>query len=101
MKKIINNKKYDTETATCLAKISRGYRSDLKYDEEALYRKKTGEYFLYGFSHAGGRWAERIDNNSWCAGERIIPLTEEEARKWGEEELAVEYFEEIFGKVEE
>ena len=62
MKKIINGKKYDTETATKIGEYSNGYStSDFHYIDETLYRKKTGEFFLYGeggpmtrYSHACG-----------------------------------------------
>ena len=49
MKKIINHKMYNTETAERLASSSNGYGyDDFRYMEEQLYRKKTGEFFLYG-----------------------------------------------------
>ncbi len=41
MKKIINGKKYDTETATRLADWNNG-----GYCKETLYQKHTGEYFM-------------------------------------------------------
>ena len=48
MKKIINGKKYDTETATSVGEYSSNYAcSDYKYYDETLYKKKTGEFFLY------------------------------------------------------
>ena len=49
MKKIINGRKYDTETAKEIGYWSNGYPcSDFNHCEETLYLKKTGEYFLYG-----------------------------------------------------
>ena len=49
MKKIINGKLYNTETAKKLAEYSNDCTwSDFRCLEEALYRKRTGEYFLYG-----------------------------------------------------
>ena len=49
MKKIINGKKYDTDTAQELASWDNGggWR-DFHHCEETLYRKKTGEFFLFG-----------------------------------------------------
>ena len=101
MKKIINGKKYDTETATKIGEYSNGYStSDFHYIDETLYRKKTGEFFLYGeggpmtrYSHACG------DLRGY--GDAFIPMSDEETRKWAEEHLDVDYFEEIFGVVEE
>ena len=49
MRKNIDRKMYDTETAELLASSSNGYgHGDFRYMEEQLYRKKTGEFFLYG-----------------------------------------------------
>ena len=48
MKKIINGKLYDTDTAKEVFAISCGNGpSDFHYYAEQLYRKRTGEYFLY------------------------------------------------------
>ena len=42
MKKIIDGKKYDTETAECVGGWDNGYyANDLYYCWEGLYRKKT------------------------------------------------------------
>lgn len=46
MKKIINGKMYNTETAEKLTSWEHSYRSQVDWYEEMLYKKKTGEYFL-------------------------------------------------------
>ena len=47
MKKIINGKKYDTETAKWLGDYWNGLGgNDFKKLFETLYQKKTGDYFL-------------------------------------------------------
>lgn len=101
MKKIINGKKYDTETARELVFWDNGYiGSDFSYVEEVLYKKKTGEYFLKGFGGPMSKYAESHGNNvGW--GEKIIPMSEVEAKKWSEEKLSVYKYEELFGEVEE
>ena len=49
MKKIINGKKYDTETAEYVDRWSNDLcHSDVHWCSEELYRKKTSEFFLYG-----------------------------------------------------
>ena len=101
MKKIINKKLYDTETATWLAGWDNGYfGGDCHLAIERLYRKRTGEYFLNceggGWSEYGERWG-----NDWVYGEHIIPLTLEQAQKWAEEKLEVSEYAEIFGMPEE
>lgn len=54
MKKIINGKMYNTETATELGDFWNGLStSDFRNLSETLYRKKNGEFFLYG---QGGRY---------------------------------------------
>ncbi len=48
MKKIINGKRYDTETAKLIGSDGYSNPSDFNYWSEDLYQKKTGEFFLYG-----------------------------------------------------
>ena len=100
MKKIIDNKKYDTATATCLAHWWNGLPgNDFNHMEERLYRKKNGEYFIHGEGGAMTCYCRTIGQNEWSGGEDITPLTEAEARKWVEEK-ANDRYEEIFGEVE-
>lgn len=73
MKKIIKNRVYDTDKALFLGETSC----------KTLYRKKTGEYFLYEESG------------------KIIPLTYEEAQAWAEEHLDGDEYIAIFGEPEE
>lgn len=102
MKKIINGKKYDTATAECLGSDSYGGRCrDFHYWEEELYRKRTGEFFLYGEGGPMSRYAETIGANEWSGGSRIMPMTWDEARKWAEEHLSADDYEAIFGEVAE
>ena len=102
MKKIINGKKYDTETAKQLGTYANyGSWRDFSHYEETLYRKKTGEYFLHGKGGAMTHYAVSESQNSWTGGEKIIPLTEAEARAWSENNLTCEAYESIFGEVEE
>ena len=50
MKKIIENQKYDTETAVKVGSRDNGLsRRDINCNQEDLYRKKTGEFFLCAF----------------------------------------------------
>ena len=100
MKKIINGKMYNTETAKLLCEAC-GRRGSASWWKEQLYRKKTGEYFLFGEGGPGSRWAVPLDINSWNEGEDVIPMTEEEARAWAEKNADVEEYCEIFGEPEE
>lgn len=102
MKKIINNKAYDTETAKELGSWDNGrYGNDFGAVSETLYRKKTGEFFLYGEGGPMTKYAVAEGSNSWRGGSRIMPLSFQEAREWAEEHLNGEEYEAIFGEVVE
>ena len=91
MKKIINGRKYDTETAKEIACWNNGYLcSDFNYCKETLYLKKTGEYFLYGEGGALTQYSRSVFGGS-IGGSRIIPLTEESAKEWAMEHLECEF----------
>lgn len=100
MKKIINGKMYNTETAKCLASWFNG---SISFDmcQEWLYRKKTGEYFLYGEGGASSKYSEYCGFDQWSGGSAFTPLTEEEAREWAEQKLDADDYVSIFGEVEE
>lgn len=101
MKKVIKGKLYDTSTAQEVAQAERGYPRDCDHIVETLYRKRTGEYFLHG---AGGpaSWAARsVGKFDRMAGEAIMPLTYDEALRWGEDNLDADEYEAVFGEVSE
>lgn len=100
MKKIINGKKYNTETATMLGSWDNGIYGDLDSVSETLYRKKNGEYFVHGEGGPRTQYCEVI-GNTWYNGEAIIPMDYKTAREWAEEHLSVEEYEAAFGEVDE
>ena len=101
MKRIINGKKYDTNTAKVMA-VYYGGEPDNDYARyaETLHRKQTGEYFLHGKGGSASPYRESAGCNAWIGGERIIPMTEAKARTWAEK-LDADDFETIFGEVRE
>lgn len=102
MKKNINGKVYDTGTAKELGSWANGGTwRDFSHMEETLYRKKTGEFFLHGEGGPMTKYAQPAGQNSWSGGERIMPMTFAEARKWAEEHLDGDEYEDIFGAVTE
>ena len=101
MKKIINGKRYDTSTAKLCGSDSYSNPRDFHYWHEELYRKNTGEFFLYGEGGPMSRYAESCGQNGWTGGERIIPLSYESAGKWAEVHIDVDEYERIFGEVAE
>lgn len=100
MKKYINGKKYDTETAQAVGSWTNNlsYR-DFGWIDETLYRKKTGEFFLHGEGGAATGYSITIDGHMRGSGEAIRPLTFDEAREWAEKKLTGDEFEEIFGEI--
>ena len=101
MKKIINGKMYNTETAKEIASYWNGLNyGDFRYCSEILYQKKTGEFFLYG---DGGPMTEyRVEcGDGWRGGETIIPLTDTVAREWLEGFSDADTYIRVFGKPEE
>lgn len=102
MKKYINNKVYDTDTAKCIAEwYTKGFSTDdYKYCEEELYMKKNGEYFLYGKGGAMTSYGELV-GHSMTSGKKIIPVTLEMAMDWAKEKLTADEYNEIFGEIAE
>lgn len=96
MKKIINGKRYDTDTAKKIITYSNNLSvTDFRYYEETLYKKITGEYFLHG---EGGGLTKyySIIGDMHAYGEKIFPLTLEEAKLWAEKVMDADEYEEEF-----
>lgn len=102
MKKVISGKRYDTDTAKEVGYASYGSGPrDFHHWSETLYRKQTGEYFLYGEGGPLSKYAETVGQNEWSGGEKIMPVSLEAAQRWAEENLDADEYEKIFGSVEE
>ena len=102
MKKIIKGKMYDTDTARLVGEIGNGlsYR-DFRWMEEHMYCKRTGEYFLHGEGGPASAYCEHMADGCRSNGEEIRPLTVSEARKWAEENLSADEYQDEFGEVAE
>ena len=101
MKKIINGRLYSTETAKEIYAWDNGFYGSFRYFSEALYQKKTGEFFIFGQGGAMSKYAQPCGENNWGYGERIIPVSESDARKWMEDHADADTYIEVFGEVEE
>lgn len=102
MKKVINAKMYNTETAQEIGFYSNGMNyGDFCFVEETLYRKKNGEFFIEGHGGAKSRYARSCGNQCWGSGEDIVPLSIEEAKEWVEEHCSADVYIETFGDVPE
>lgn len=99
MRKIINGKKYDSESAQECGFWENG-ENGFDHYREVLYKKRIGEFFLYGTGGCRTKYGE--SHGGWLtSGERITPLTETEAKKWSEIHLDGDRYEQTFGTVEE
>lgn len=101
MKKIINGRLYNTETAKPVGSASYSYPGDFQHWSEDLYLKKTGEFFIHGTGGALSKYSRSAGGNTITGGEKIIPLSPEEAKEWAEKYLTAEEYEEVFGEVKE
>lgn len=100
MKKIIDGKTYNTETAECLGEYSYGIPGDYHYYSEGLYRSQKGTYFIYGEGGALSKYARLIGNHQ-TGGDGLNVISEEEALKWAEHHLSADDYICIFGEPEE
>ena len=101
MKQVIENKMYNTETAKEVASYSNGYGwNDFRHICETLYRKRTGEFFLYGCGGAMTIYGTPC-GNSRTGGEEITPLPDCEAKMWVMKHCDVNTYITLFGEVEE
>lgn len=96
MKKIIDGKMYNTETATLVAEDGNGLGAgDFSYEYEQLYITKKGAFFLYGEGGPMSRYSDSNGNNSWGI-RKITPLDKDEVYEWLEECNEVEAIEKYF-----
>lgn len=78
MRKIIKGKLYDTNTSELMA-----HWDDDNHRVQDLFRKRTGEYYLY----CAEPWQ----------GQEIIPLSYADAEAWADQHLTPELYNAIFG----
>lgn len=101
MKKIIEGKLYNTETAEKIGGIYHGNYGDLNYWDNELYVTKKGAYFMTWEGGANSQYAEHIAHDKITGGEGMAVMTEDEAKNWAMENLDAEEYIEAFGEVEE
>lgn len=79
MKKIIDKKIYNTETATYIGGYEYGNSGDFARREKSLYKTKKGQYFRYDSGGALTDMAVSCGSNSTTGSQDIQLLTREEA----------------------
>lgn len=86
MKRIIDGKLYNTDTAIEIASWDNGlYSSDFGHCTETLYKTKNGAFFVYGSGGAMSRWSVPVGSNGRGGGDGMEALTEAEALRWCED----------------
>jgi len=84
MKRIINGKVYNTETAEKIAAWDNDlFVNDFGYMSEALYITRKGNYFIHGKGGATSKYAKHAYGGR-MAGESIAAITEKDALEWCE-----------------
>lgn len=117
MKRTIKGKTYNTDTAKELIEVTQNYESNLYYTQETLYQKRNGEFFVHASGGPGTIYAEQMEENHYVGGETIMPLTNDDAKKWVEKYCTsydyniwvtirfnskdAKKYEKIFGRIEE
>lgn len=97
MKRIVDGKRYDTETAREVGSASYGNRGDFEHFDESLYRTRSGNWFVAGWGGPRSHYAEQVDQRSWSGGSGLRPLSTPEAREWLERHGHTDALEEEFG----
>jgi hypothetical protein len=99
MKRILDGKIYDTETATLRADISGNDgalpSNEFEWQHTGLYVSPRGTYFIAGRGGARSRWAKPMGLGTG-PGEGLIIISDAEARnlfeKFGDMDKYAEYF---------
>lgn len=98
MKKIINGKRYDTDSAELLCTLKcNAYVGAWDWHDTDLYRTSKGAFFIAGWGMGGSMWGEKLyDCSDYVKGEGLRALSREEAREILEQEDQPEIIEEYF-----
>lgn len=84
MKKVIDGKLYNTETAEAIAHWSNDLpRGDFRNCDETLLKTAKGAFFVYGEGGAMTQWSQAAGDMR-CGGTDILAMTTDEARAWCE-----------------
>jgi len=97
MRRSIDGKVYDEDTAEIICDISEGRIGEWDQVSAGLYVTKKGAYFIAGYGGATTRFKKQTsDKNGWVGSDSIIPIGVEEARTYCEKfapDEVEEYFE--------
>lgn len=97
MKKVVNGKIYNTDTAIYITTYSNGYNPrDFNQLSERLYKTKKGAFFLAGEGGPLTKYAKPCGDMT-MGSEDIFVLTADEAQGWLEQHNKTAELEEHFG----
>lgn len=98
MRKTVNGKRYNTENSTLIAWGNNGFNiGDMEREDELLYRKKNGEFFILGEGGILTKYAVELDDGTPCSGADIIPIDIDEAKEWVKQYCDSDIYKELFG----
>lgn len=90
---------YNTERDFVVAEFENDGENELHFSE-ILYFSKTDGFYLHCEGGSNTRYARKVSNNIWVAGEHFLPLTEKEAYRFAlknlDEAEFTEYAESFF-----
>lgn len=98
MKKVIEGKRYDTETADEIGLHSYLNSGDFHCWYETLYRTQKGTWFIVGGGGALSRYGASGGGSGWGTNNNFRVLTRKEAMEWLEEYGKTKAIEKYFGK---
>ncbi|WP_400244970.1 hypothetical protein AB3U99_01210 [Niallia sp. JL1B1071] len=79
MIKIIDGKRYNTDTAEEICDWTNGKFGKFEYREKTMFRTKKGNWFIYHYGGPMTDMAISAGMNSWSSSEDIEPVTEKQA----------------------
>jgi len=82
MKKVIEGKIYDTETAEPVGGDFYFHYGEFQYWCEELFRTNQGNWFVYGEGGEKFSYARTVEQNASNGGNDITPLSRGEALAW-------------------
>ncbi len=82
MRKIIDGKVFNTDTATLVCDVSPSgfYRGDFRWEDTGLYKSPKGQFFLAGEGGPMSRWAQAEGQNGRRSGSGIELVSDDVAR---------------------
>ncbi len=82
MKKIIDGRLYNTETAKRIVQLCcSAYRGDFAYHATYLYKSPKGQFFVAGSGNAASMWASDCGGGTRGPGEGMRLVDADEARQ--------------------